>query len=502
MTSEASFTPTVILSSRHHHHRACPKLLKTILVAVAVLVLTYLKIGGGLYQYQIQIPGEGLLDRPVELVLESTNATANAGIPIKQTMLQKSWPPSAKRNSILKFYIISVPETTAHLLNDTVKASTYYRKALNEESAEIWLHRGFERLPQRTMDPREADLFVVAGYLHLYQGLHGRKHVHNKNAIAREWQQVVPLYQNQIIDPTKPHLLLIPTWNPQVSRSIGVHGMVKMLQQQLQQVQQIWSVGFERNPQWQHLPPSRIVPIPYVVSLSSNDTFVERPRIDHSIFYVGDARKNAQSWAGCHREDLVNAIHRQWRPKPPTANNNNQTDNQTTSSSDLWHVQLLGKRERLEQSIYNTRMETSDWCLVLCGDTPTSRTLTSAMIFGCIPLRVGSRLRGMCEEPCHPGFGWTVTGPDYPHLPYGERIDWKAFPEINEAQLLNSSMQDDFLIQVLERYDLGQKERLRTIMKQVRNGWIYGWGDPITSTRFGDAPMDIWESWVAALPKN
>jgi hypothetical protein len=148
-------------------------------------------------------------------------------------------------------------------------------------------------------------------------------------------------------------------------------------------------------------------------------------------------------------------------------------------------------------------MTTSDWCLVLCGDTPTSRTLTSSVIFGCIPLLVGSRLRGLCEVPCHKGFGWTVTGKEYPHLPFVEKIKWEEFLEVDEETLLNTTIaKHDFLLQMLNSYDPERKERLREIMKNVQSGWIYGWGDPVKSPHFGEASKFIWESWVTALTHN
>ncbi|KAG7364966.1 exostosin family protein [Nitzschia inconspicua] len=491
----------------------CPKLLKLILVAIGVVMPTYLKIVVNLHQYHdyLMYEEEKMAMDQMSSMIAAGNITKTGNISIQNPSSNATIrSPFTAKNGTLKFFIIHVPEATTDLVTDSSKASSYYRKALNEESAEIWLHRGFERLPQRTLDPRKADVFVVAGYLHLFQSLRAPKK-RKTNFISQEWQQLIPLYESQIFDPTKAHILLIPTWNPQVSRSIGVHGMVKMLKNA--KVADLWSVGFERNPKWQHLPPSRIVPIPYVVSLDDDEEAEEersvvnntstilretsQSRIDHSLFYVGDARKNAQAWAGCYREELVSSIQQQQRQlptiQPPRYND--------TFSGDLWNVQLLGKRDRMEQSVYNMLMKSSDWCLVLCGDTPTSRTLTSSMVFGCLPLRVGSRLRGLCEEPCHPGFGWTVTGKASPHLPFVETIDWKAFPEINEGQLLNSSQQDNFLMRLLQRYDAAEKKRLRGILQQVRRGWIYGWGDPVTSTRFGDASKFIWDSWVVASQK-
>jgi hypothetical protein len=164
-------------------------------------------------------------------------------------------------------------------------------------------------------------------------------------------------------------------------------------------------------------------------------------------------------------------------------------------------------------------MRTAEYCLVLCGDTPTSRTLTAAFVEGCIPVRVGSRLRGLCDPPCHEGFGWSVTGPDNPHLPFGNEIPWDVFPEIDEAALLgnvsggdgsdvgkrirkNNKSSTSVLQSMFQSYDTLEKKRLYGIVDRVRPGFIYGYGDPVRSQDFGDATSYIWDSFVAALPKK
>ena len=149
------------------------------------------------------------------------------------------------------------------------------------------------------------------------------------------------------------------------------------------------------------------------------------------------------------------------------------------------------------QADYNHRMRTSDYCLILCGDTPSSRTLTSAMVSGCIPIRVGSRLRGLCEAPCHGGFGWKPTTEQYPHLPFSEFIPWNLFPEVNEQEFMKDG--EAVLNQLFLTVDWAQKENLRSIMNATRNGWIYGWGNPINSTNFGDATKCIWQSFLANI---
>ncbi|KAL3923545.1 MAG: hypothetical protein SGARI_006197 [Bacillariaceae sp.] len=152
-----------------------------------------------------------------------------------------------------------------------------------------------------------------------------------------------------------------------------------------------------------------------------------------------------------------------------------QHDNTSTS---LINVQLLGKQDRIEQATYNSYMTGTAWCLILCGDTPSSRTLTSSMLFGCIPVR-------------------------YPHLPYADKIDWDSFPEMNEGELLNSTKKDT-LERLFAKYTWEDKAKLRSTMSAVQRGWIYGWGDPITSSNdtLGDAASFIWESFVDALQKE
>ena len=163
---------------------------------------------------------------------------------------------------------------------------------------------------------------------------------------------------------------------------------------------------------------------------------------------------------------------------------------------------------RLTQTEYNQRMSSSEYCLILCGDSPTSRSLTSAMVHGCIPLFIGTRLRGLCESPCHPGWGWTVSGATHPHLPYyhtaqtttnnSSSIPWDLFPEIqNEIQFQQHPAQT--LHHKLASIPTSQRQELQTIMRQHSEGFIYGWGNPVNSTNFGGAHNYIWESILRHL---
>jgi hypothetical protein len=141
-------------------------------------------------------------------------------------------------------------------------------------------------------------------------------------------------------------------------------------------------------------------------------------------FYVGDQRHHAKEWSGCDRSMVA-----------PLALESNMharlIDTRQKQDAESSNYSTNGLKKT--QGLYNQKMASSEYCLILCGGSPTSRSLSSAMVHGCIPLRVGSRLRGLCEPPCHKGWGWTVSGSESPHLPFVERIDWTLFPEMNEA---------------------------------------------------------------------
>ena len=362
----------------------------------------------------------------------------------------------------IKFFLIPTPEITTNLLLKQ-NASIYYQSSLNEESAEVWLHRGFERMAShQTKDPAKADIFLISGYLHL-----GRL-----NDKAKDYAMFL---QKRIHNKTKPHVVLCPTWNPQTSRQSGIAHLIKQLETLGVNV---WSVGFERNPSWQMVNASRIIPVPYVVRPSiPREELIQKARSRRQqdfVFYAGDARKNALEWAGCNRSMVIPLEH--------------ETN---------MDVSIRTPRNRLSQEEYNARMFTSDYCLILCGDTVTSRSLTSAVVYGCIPVRVGSRLRGLCELPCHKGWGWEVTGQDYPHLPFPTFMDWQGYPEVDEKDFSDAPLAT--LQRMFQSISALHKTRIRDNMLSHQVGWIYGWGDPITSNDFGEVFEYVWKSIMDAV---
>eukprot|EP00543_Licmophora_paradoxa_P011789 CAMPEP_0202476644 /NCGR_PEP_ID=MMETSP1360-20130828/93528_1 /ASSEMBLY_ACC=CAM_ASM_000848 /TAXON_ID=515479 /ORGANISM="Licmophora paradoxa, Strain CCMP2313" /LENGTH=300 /DNA_ID=CAMNT_0049103857 /DNA_START=81 /DNA_END=983 /DNA_ORIENTATION=+ len=260
----------------------------------------------------------------------------------------------------------------------------------------------------RTYNPDHADVFLIGHYGHWASN------------VNIDFDAYVTVLLGRLHDKSKPHLFLCPSWNPARSRSAGI---AKVMTKFSEEGVNIYSVGIERNGHWQSTTPDRILPIPYLVKqskpLPAIHNLAQKHRISNTVFYAGDSRPNAKRWAGCDRSMITPLI-----------------------GAPNMQVSLFGKENpgRLNQTQYNLFMETIEFCLIICGDTPTSRSLASSIVHGCIPIRIGSRLRGLCEPPCKKGFGWTPSGKDNPHLPFMERMNWTDFPEVDEADFIVDPM--------------------------------------------------------------
>lgn len=391
-----------------------------------------------------------------------------------KTMEQRQQQQSTEvMDSGKRFFIIDAHELTNEILGTQHQsgenASTFYARTLNEEQIEVWLYRGFERMDAsaRTLDPDKADVFLIGHYGHW------------ASRLGTDFAAYAESLSKRIHNSSKPHLMLCPSWNPGRSRSAGISKVMEKLKEDGVNV---YATGIERNPHWQSVPANKIVPVPYLVKPSDPITDIhhraKHERVENSVFYAGDTRPNAIKWAGCDRGMIEPLIG---KPK--------------------MEVNLFHKgKGRLKQDDYNRFMETSDYCLILCGDTPTSRSLASAVVHGCIPIRIGSRLRGLCEKPCKKGFGWAPTGVENPHLPFSERIDWSEFPEVNEAEFAADPMAT--LEKMFTVYPPERKTKLRETMLRVSEGFIYGWGDPTSSNEFGKVSEYAWHSFLKMLDAN
>lgn len=398
-------------------------------------------------------------------------------------------------SSTFRFYILEIPEYTSQILALDNESQIFYtrKSVLNEYAAEVWLHRGFQNFQSaRTMDAAQADVILIPAYLHFWKrnkiANFGKGHNKNTTSITNPTDMELDEYlMSKIQFPSKPHVLLVPSTNPIESRKLGIQGIVKKLYNKAQV--NLFSVAFERNKFWQHLEPERMIPIPYVVRMnqideeenraSLNESHSRNDKISNYVFYSGNARKNAWGWAGCNRSMIL-----------PLAD---RTD---------MYVQLIGQNKKnrassLSQADYNSKMQQADYCLILCGDTVTSRSLASSMVAGCIPIRVGSRLRGYCDTPCKKGWGWTITN-GLAHLPYNDSIPWDLFPEVDEAQF-TADPYNTLRQQVFDVYNQSQKDHLRSIMRLVRPGFLYGTGNPVNSNDFGGVAPFVWKSIVSHL---
>jgi Exostosin family len=219
----------------------------------------------------------------------------------------------------------------------------------------------------------------------------------------------------------------------------------------------------------------RIIPVPYVLHPPPLEKLVsafDHDRIENFVFFHADRRPWAVSWAGCDRvivtllfgrSDMDIGLSGKCKTVPP------------------------GGGDRLSQEQYNDRMSTSDYCLVMCGDTPTSRSLISAMTAGCIPILIGRWWHGFCDPPCHKGWGWNIA--ERPHLPFADQINWDLIPVVNHTQF---EMDPYATLQALFlQYPKERKDTIRAEMKRVQKWLVYGWGDPTDSTEFGEAYIHI-----------
>jgi hypothetical protein len=82
-------------------------------------------------------------------------------------------------------------------------------------------------------------------------------------------------------------------------------------------------------------------------------------------------------------------------------------------------------------------------------------------------------------------------------LPFPSTINWDDFPEVDELEFSKAPLET--LQTVFERFTPQIKTTIRESMLQHQLGWIYGWGDPITSNDFGQAIDYVWQSIVTTL---
>ena len=79
-------------------------------------------------------------------------------------------------------------------------------------------------------------------------------------------------------------------------------------------------------------------------------------------------------------------------------------------------------------------------------------------------------------------------------------IAWDEFPEVDEQKFIDDGYEE--LERLFSEYDSDKKARIRRVMEDTHMGWVYGWGDPVTSVEFGEAALYIWKSFQDSINRE
>ena len=385
----------------------------------------------------------------------------------------------------LRYHLLEVPELTTWLVgNFTQTAASYYPSTVPENEGEVWLHRAYEHLHQ-SVPIEEADVVLIPAYLHLNaRVLWEQKLVNGKYYVSKHpetpstgvpylKEQLVGLIRSRIRDPSKPHILLIPCENPETSRKIGLRTLTLGLRQDVN----LYATGYERNPTISHVSSERIFPLPYVVQPESVE---ERPRRKDFVVYasLGGKAHDEQQWSGCDRPSMIQPLE---------------------GRDDIWVRYRANSKEAWNSTELAFQASTSDYCLIPCSGKATSRALTEAVMYGCIPVFVGSRWRGLCEEPCHPGYGWHVTE-NLTHFPFESRIQWDTFLELNEKEYLEDPVVA--LKNALRRVSPQQKKAMRREVVKAQSSFVHGHGSAYNTDEFGSVASALLDTMTDIFAKE
>ncbi|KAJ8609963.1 hypothetical protein CTAYLR_008078 [Chrysophaeum taylorii] len=333
------------------------------------------------------------------------------------------------------------------------------RHEIAEETAEVWVHRALLASSRRTLDPWEAEVFFVPAYLRLAS--RAKVETMLGNVTASPW------FRRR---GGRDHVFGYSSWNPATARQIGMDLVSRALPVSFRG-------AFEVNPAWVQVSSrdreslDRIIAMPYVVDaqlfFGEGHSFEK----DISVFFAARDRPNAIKWGNCDRSKAAGL------------------SNLDDRASIHVHRRLVSMEK------FASSMHRAEYCLVMCGDTPTSRRLFDAIVAGCVPLVVGTRLEGRCESPCKSGWGWFVSGPDHPHLPFHDiYVDYTVFPRVDEARFYENpraAVRAALVLVSPQRH-----AHLVAYMREISDDLVYGYGHFSTSTHFGRAPANLMDTAV------
>ena len=235
-----------------------------------------------------------------------------------------------------------------------------------EELVEVWVHRALLNDKRRTTNPDDASLFFVPAYLSLSKSFDGQGHDARLENLIEALRSSKWFQRHRGAD----HVFGYSSINPGVARQLLFPKLHAGLEQSYFGV-------FEMNPAWvggdrKEETLQRMVPAPYVVDaarLAGTSTQLHNHEI--SVFFAAHRRPNAAQWSGCDRSKALGL--------------------QSVPRSSI-HIKQH-RRRLLDEDAFAHSMRVADFCLVMCGDTPTSRRIFDAIVAGnAVPI-LGSSLR-------------------------------------------------------------------------------------------------------------
>ena len=384
---------------------------------------------------------------------------------------------------------------------------------LAEDKVELWTRRALLNDSRRTDDPADADVFFVPAYLTLSTLVSAHDHARRLAAMLAALAGEYYFRRRGGAD----HVFGYSSTNPGTAKRVGFPDVQKVLNR-------AWFGAFEMNPAWvgagrptpRELATSnatvldRMVPMPYVVDASKlagpaarRDTNVHQHEI--SVFFAANGRPQATKWSGCNRSTALGlkalpkaAIHVSATRARRRRLARRLVDGLRRASDRLFGRRLADTHKVLGESKFAHAMRVSDFCLVMCGDTPTSRRIFDSIVADCVPLIVGTRLWGRCEPPCRPGWGWFVSGEKHPHTPFHDTlIDYSRFPRVDEKWFYEDALAATKA--AIANVTSAAELEIWKYLDAIRGDVVYGYGRAATSTDFGRATANLLDGVVLRL---
>ena len=370
---------------------------------------------------------------------------------------------------------LQLPPITQRYAPQWDHADNLARNMFPEYTAAVWVHRALLHDPSRTLDPDEAELFFAPAYLEISAILPG----HTERLTA--WLMYIRNSRHFQRNGGRDHLFASSDVREDHHMELHGHARVSSL------LHRGFTGTFEMRPGWTGgWPLENMIVMPYVAnpfltSRSRRTSFATKR--DVALFYVAHGREQAAIETNCNRKimKLLSDFRLRYH-----------------GSAALPSVVMVGW-QMMSQVTYARRIARAYFCPLTCGDTATSRRTFDAVVSGCVPIFVGTRLWGRCDFPCR---GTITLSLPHTHLPFeGMWINWSVFPRIDEgrlyAQTTRAGVHAVFRAAMMQAS--GRSAALQAQLRDARDHLIYGWGDYRSSPTFGLASRRLVESAIMRL---